>query len=163
MEIYPEYCLKRNLVLGCGNIFFGDDGFGPEFIKFLEEKKLVPEDTFAINAGLSIREILFNIVLSDRKPQKIIIIDAVDIGQEPGEIFEIDLEKMPEIKIDDFSMHQLPTSNLLKELKEKAEVDVRVLSVQVEKIPDEVNPGISEKLKKSFEKMYKKLIEILEE
>lgn len=150
-------------MLGCGNIFFGDDGFGPEFIKYLEKNKILPEDTLAINAGLSIREILFNIVLSDKKPERIVVIDAVDIGEEPGEIFEIDLEEIPKVKIDDFSMHQMPTSNLLRELKEKAGVDVRVLSIQVEKIPEEVSPGISEKLKNSFDRMYQRLIKILEE
>jgi len=163
MEFYPSYCLKRNLVLGCGNILFGDDGFGPEFIDYVLSKYNLPEDTLLVNAGISVREILFNISLSEKKPEKIIIIDAIDTGEKPGEIFEIDIDEIPKIKIDDFSMHQLPTSNLLKELKEKCNVDVRVLSVQVESVPQEVNPGLSDVLKSSMDKMYKELLKILEE
>jgi coenzyme F420 hydrogenase subunit delta len=163
MEFYPSYCLKRNLVLGCGNILFGDDGFGPEFIDYVLSKYNLPEDTLLVNAGISVREILFNISLSEKKPEKIIIIDAIDTGEKPGEIFEIDIDEIPKIKIDDFSMHQLPTSNLLKELKEKCNVDVRVLSVQVENVPQEVNPGLSDVLKSSMDKMYKELLKILEE
>ncbi len=163
MEFYPRYCLSKNLVLGCGNILFGDDGFGPEFIDYVLSKHKFPEDTFLINAGISVREILFNISLSEKKPEKIIIIDAIDIGEKPGEVFEIDIDEIPKIKIDDFSMHQLPTSNLLKELKENCKVDVRVLSIQVENIPDAVNPGLSETLKASIDKMYQELLKILEE
>lgn len=162
MNIYPKYCEKKNLVLGCGNILFGDDGFGPEFIDYFLSSYPVPEDTVLINAGLSIREILFNIVLSDKRPEKIIVIDAVDVGEKAGEIFELDLDAIPENKIDDFSMHQVPTSNLLKELKENCSIDVRILSIQVENVPDSVNPGLSLKVKSSMEEMSKKLLSMLE-
>lgn len=163
MEIYPKYCQKKNLVLGCGNILFGDDGFGPEFIDNYLSNQPILDNTYFLNAGTSIREILFNLTLSEKKPEKIIIIDAVDVGEKPGEVFEIDIDAMPLKNIDDFSMHQIPTSNLLKELKENCKVDVRVLSVQIENIPEAVCPGLSDTLKLSMEIMYKKLIKILEE
>ena len=33
-----EYLTKENLILGCGNPLFGDDGFGPEFIRKLKPR-----------------------------------------------------------------------------------------------------------------------------
>jgi coenzyme F420 hydrogenase subunit delta len=40
-------------------------------------------------------------------------------------------------------MHQLPTSNLLYELREFCGIDVVVLACQVEHIPESVAPGLS--------------------
>ena len=114
----PDRYRKPILVFGCGNILFGDDGFGPCAVEFLKNNYSIPSDVEVLNAGCSIRNILFDITLSDKKPKKIIIVDAIDAGRPPGEMFEIELEEIPENKLDDFSMHQLPTSNLLKELKE---------------------------------------------
>jgi coenzyme F420 hydrogenase subunit delta len=97
-----------------------------------------------INAGLSVREILFNIILSEKKPEKIIIVDAVDAARIPGEVFELDITEIPVNKIDDFSMHQLPTSNLLHELNKIQGIEVKILTIQVQPIPTEVSPGLSE-------------------
>ena len=142
----PEIYTKRVLVLGCGNILFGDDGFGPEVIAYIERHYTIPENTCVMNAGTSAREILFPILLDEQRPEHIIIVDAIDAGRTPGEIFEIPVEDIPDNKIDDFSMHQLPTSNLLKELQDLCKVEVLIIAVQVESIPQMVKPGLSESL-----------------
>ncbi len=147
MEDMPEYRDKSVIIFGCGNILFGDDGFGPAVAEELESKYNIPEHICIINAGTSVREFLFNITIDEKRPEKIIIVDAVDVGKQPGEVFEIDLDDLPENKIDDFSMHQIPTSNLLRELRDFCGVDVRILSCQVENIPELVEPGLSEPLK----------------
>ena len=153
MEDSPVYCNKSTIIFGCGNILFGDDGFGPAVVEELLRNYSIPNDLCVINAGTSVRDILFNIELDEKKPNIIIIVDAVDIGRKPGEIFEIDLDEIPEKKIDDFSMHQMPTSNLLRELRDLCDVEVRVLSCQVEHIPEEVEPGLSETLKNKVSEM----------
>jgi len=155
----PDYCSARVLVLGCGNILFGDDGFGPEAIRYLKENFKIPPWMCVIDAGLSAREILFTVTLSSIRPQKIIIVDAVDAGKKPGEVFELDISEIPLKKIDDFSMHQLPTSNLLRELKDFCGVDVKIIAIQVENIPDSVSPGISEKLIRSIPDVCKIILE----
>ena len=154
----PDYCIKPVLILGCGNILFGDDGFGPEVVEYLKKNYSTIENAEVINAGCSVRNILFDIILSDKKPEKIIIIDAVDMGRMPGEFFEIPVEDIPEIKIDDFSMHQLPTSNLLKELKFLCNVYVKVYACQPENIPESVCVGLSKKLNDIIPEICKLLI-----
>jgi coenzyme F420 hydrogenase subunit delta len=156
-----DYWNKEILVLGCGNILFGDDGFGPAAVDYLQKNIDVPPGVGVINAGLSVREILFNIVLNDKRPQRIIIVDAVDAGRSPGEIFELDISQIPEKKIDDFSMHQLPTSNLLKELKNICGVDVKIISVQVQHIPEEVSPGLSKIIQDSIPAVCEKILSAL--
>lgn len=153
MDDMPQYYGKKVIIFGCGNILFGDDGFGPIVADELESNYTIPEKVSVINAGTSIRELLFNIMVEEKKPEKIIIIDAIDASKKPGEIFEIELDDLPENKIDDFSLHQAPTSNLLKELRDLGGVDVRILSCQVEKIPESVEPGLSDTLEEQVSEM----------
>jgi coenzyme F420 hydrogenase subunit delta len=159
--IMTDYWDKEILVLGCGNILFGDDGFGPAAVDYLQKNAAVPPGVGVINAGVSVREILFNIVLSDKRPKSIIIVDAVDAGRPAGEIFELDISQLPEKKIDDFSMHQLPTSNLLKELKNICGVNVRIISAQVQHIPEEVSPGLSEVIRDAIPPVCEKILSAL--
>ncbi|MCK5560753.1 MAG: hydrogenase maturation protease [Thermoplasmata archaeon] len=169
----PSYIRAKVLILGCGNVLFGDDGFGPEVANALLDKDLQfsannngnnhQSQVVVMNVGTSVRKILFNITLSEIKPHKIWIVDAVDKGREPGEIFEISVDDMPEIKIDDFSLHQLPTSNLLKELKDLCKVDITVLACQVEYIPEVIEPGLSPTLQASLPKMVELIINKIQE
>jgi coenzyme F420 hydrogenase subunit delta len=156
-----DYWDKEILVLGCGNILFGDDGFGPEVVDYLRANFTIPKGVGVINAGLSVREILFNITLSEKRPKKIIIVDAVDFGRTAGEVFELDVSELPLKKIDDFSMHQLPTSNLLNELKNMCGVEVRIISTQVDHIPEEVSPGLSPVVKDSIPVVCEKILQVL--
>ena len=155
----PDYLKKSTLVFGCGNILFGDDGFGPAVIEHYLDHFGEPEDTCIMDVGGSVRELLFDIAIGDQRPEKIIIIDAVDKGREPGEIFEIAVDGLPKNKTDDYSMHQVPTSNLLRELRDICNINVRVLVCQTEFIPDEVEPGLSETMRNAIPEMCIKLKE----
>jgi coenzyme F420 hydrogenase subunit delta len=158
----PDIPEKNVLVFGCGNILFSDDGFGPRVAEELLNNYHLPGNVGVINAGTSVRNILFDIALSEKKPVKIIIVDAIDAGKTPGEIFELPIDEIPEKKIDDFSMHQLPTSNLLKELQDLCKVDVIIIACQVENIPTEVTTDISKKLIDAIPEVCKRIIELVQ-
>jgi coenzyme F420 hydrogenase subunit delta len=143
----PDWFDKSILILGCGNILFGDDGFGPAVAEHLQDNFTIPADVCVFNAGTSVREILFDTMLSEKKPSKIVIVDAMDFEREPGEIFAIDLDSYPKIKLDDFSLHQVPTSNLLRELRDFCNIEVIVTACQIESIPESVKPGLSDTVK----------------
>jgi len=147
------------MIAGCGNILFGDDGFGPEVIDYLTEHYEIPENTCVLDVGTGIRKILFNLTISEFRPEIIVIIDAVDKGRKPGEIFEISLEEVPLEKIDDFSIHQVPSSNLLKELQDLCSVKVRVMVCQIETIPETMQSGLSGPVKKAVPLMAQKIAE----
>jgi coenzyme F420 hydrogenase subunit delta len=80
-------------------------------------------------------------------------IDFSDRGRKPGEVFEIDLDEIPPVKIDDFSMHQVPSSNMLHELHDAKGLEVVVLACQVVEIPEEVTGGLAPPLKEALPKM----------
>jgi len=148
------------LVLGCGNPLIGDDGFGPAVIQYLEEHHQLPDTVATIDCGTSIRDLLFDILLSPRKPGKIIIIDAASSSEfTPGEIREINIEQIQPEKICDFSLHQFPTTNMLKELKEESPIDLKVFVVQVTTLPDEVTVGLSEPVQSAVPRMCARIME----
>jgi coenzyme F420 hydrogenase subunit delta len=139
----PVFCRKPTLVLGCGNILFGDDGFGCAVVDYLEAHYRIPEAVCLLDVGTGVRKLLFTLCLSSARPERLLILDAIDAGRSPGEIFEIDPAEIPAVKLDDFSLHQLPTSNLLRELQESCGVEVRVLACQTGPLPEEISQGLS--------------------
>jgi len=142
----PDFCRKPTLVLGIGNILFGDDGFGCAVVDYVERHYAVPESVCLLDAGTSVRKLLFTLCLSTVRPKRLLIMDAIDAGRAPGELFELDPSEIPPVKLDDFSVHQLPTSNLLRELQESCGVEVRVLACQTGPLPDQISPGLSAEL-----------------
>ena len=148
-DAFPDFCSKPVLILGIGNVFFGDDGFGCALVEYLETHFDVPGGVCILDAGTGVRLPLFTLCLSQVRPRRLLIVDAVDFGREPGEWFEIDPAEIPVVKLDDFSMHQLPTSNMLRELQQQTGVEVRVLACQTGPLPAEVCPGLSEPVRRA--------------
>jgi len=148
-DAVPDFCTKPVLILGIGNVFFGDDGFGCAVIEHLETHCDVPSSVCILDAGTGVRLPLFTLCLSQVRPRRLLIVDAVDVGREPGEWFELNPADIPVVKLDDFSMHQLPTSNMLRELQEQTGVEVRVLACQTGPLPEEVCPGLSEPVRRA--------------
>ena len=139
----PEWYDKSILILGCGNILIGDDGFGPAVAQRLRNNFTIPTDICVFDVGTSVREILFDTILSEKKPSKIVIVDAMDCGRKPGELFRLDIGSLPRIKIDDFSMHQIPTSNLLRELRDICGIEIIIVVCYMAGECDSVGPGLS--------------------
>ncbi len=151
------------VVFGCGNILFGDDGFGPAVIAHLTQHYPLPDDVLALDMGTSIRDTLVDLTLSEKKPGLIVLVDAVDVpGRSPGEIFEIPITQIPEKKMSDFSLHQFPTVSLLAKIERQAGIKIAVVVAQVESIPEEVRPGLSTVLQNAVAPACAHLVRVLE-
>jgi len=145
---------KPVVVFGCGNVLMGDDGFGPRVASYLKERCDLPSYVHVVDAGTSIRNILFDLALSERKPQLMIVVDAVELeGKEPGEVFEIHLDSVPKQKVDNYSLHQFPTVNLLRELRDQGKMKIAVFVAQVGESPGEVEEGLSEPMRAAVPRM----------
>jgi coenzyme F420 hydrogenase subunit delta len=143
----------------------GDDGFGPVVIERLQETCQLPEFATAIDAMTGIREYLFDYLLTEEgRPEQIIILDAVDFTDRvPGDVFLIDSSSIPAKKIHDFSLHQFPTVNLLHELEEHTGINVKIIAAQIEYIPAEIEPGLSEPMTNAVSKACEMIMHILSE
>ena len=64
---------KDILIFGCGNTLLGDDGFGPAVIEYLENNYRLPASVMALDVGTGIRGILFDLMLVESKPRKLIV------------------------------------------------------------------------------------------
>lgn len=139
-----EIFSKPILIFGCGNVLFGDDGFGPLVIEHLQKHYRLPPSVGAFDVGTSISDLLFDFLLSPNRPSRIFIVDAVSApSRAPGDLFELDIQELPANKSVDFSLHQFPSVNLLLELRNDAGIQVQILAVQASRIPDAVEPGLS--------------------
>ncbi len=135
---------RRTLVLGCGNVLYGDDGFGPAVADLLLAAYRIPDDATVVNLGLATRGYLFDVLLADDVPERIVVVDAMEReGGAAGEVFEVPLDALSPAKVDDFSFHQGPTSNLLRELRDLRGVDVVVVSCHPGRIPAEMEQGLT--------------------
>lgn len=142
-DMLPAFCRARILILGVGNTLFGDDGFGPAVIEYLEDQYAIPDDIYVMDVGTGVRKLLFTLTLSAAKPEEIMVVDAVDWGQEIGSLAFISADELPVSKIDDFSLHQLPTSNMLHELQGACGVTITVAACDVSVMPGTIAPGLS--------------------
>jgi coenzyme F420 hydrogenase subunit delta len=153
---------KSMLIFGCGSILWGDDGFGPAVVEYLNRHYQLPEDVLALDVGTAIRDNLFDLILSEKKPRQIIIVDAVSFpDHRPGEVFEIPVASIPETKVNDFSLHQFPTVNMLAELQETGDLQVKILVAQTEMIPEEVQPGLSESVQQAVPVACEKIMALI--
>lgn len=131
-------------IFGCGNVLFGDDGFGPAVIERLHHHHRLPGNVHAVDAGTGIGSFLFDIALSPTGISDIFIVDAVSMeGRSPGELFELDIDMIPGVKAGDFALHQFPSVSMLREIQDHTPVNVTVLAVQAGFIPDTVECGLS--------------------
>jgi len=73
----------------------------------------------------------------------------MDCGRKPGELFSPDIDSFPKAKLDDFSLHQVPTSNLLRELWDLCSIEVIVVACQVAGECESVSPGLSNPVKEA--------------
>jgi coenzyme F420 hydrogenase subunit delta len=149
LDLRPAFCQARVLVLGVGNILFGDDGFGPTVVESLIHDYDLPDDIYVMDVGTGVRKLLFTLILGDVYPEHILIVDAVDWGYTIGEVKEIAANELPVTKIDDFSLHQVPTSNMLRELQEQCKVEVSVVVCDIGDLPQVIDPGLSPEVKQA--------------
>jgi coenzyme F420 hydrogenase subunit delta len=160
--MFTEISTKKVLILGCGNVLMGDDGFGPAVIKKLQQRFSLPDYAHAEDVGTAIRGVLFDITLLDKRPEHIVVLDAVDKpGRTPGEVFEIAVDDIPEEKIVDYSVHQYPTTNMLKGIQDQCGVKVTIVVGQVASQLEEVRPGLSKPMRAAVVKAAEKVIELL--
>lgn len=113
--LYPEI-----VVTGCGNPLFADDGFGPAVIEELRRIDL-PDNVKAIDAGLGGPHFVFTL-LDPAVTRRLIIVDAVDFGGEPGQLARFTADDLPPGSYRD--AHSWDLTEPLQRLKDKIEITV---------------------------------------
>lgn len=118
----------KKIVLGVGNLLLSDEGFGVHVVKRLGSEG-VPQDTQVFDGGTASWYALPSI----EEAEKLIVIDAVKGGGEPGSVYKI--------RVDDFgsglpsgvSLHEVGLLEALSWLRSGPE-EVVIFGVEPKKL-----------------------------
>lgn len=104
--------MKRILVAGIGNIFFGDDGFGVEVVQELAKRRLPPE-VQVIDFGIRAYDLAF--ALADNY-DAVILVDATPRGGTPGSLYliEPDLAQLGQLRGAALDAHSMDPVRVLQ-------------------------------------------------
>lgn len=123
------------MVLGVGNVLWADEGFGPRAVERMTADGSVPDGVEAIDGGTQ-GIYLLPLVQSARR---LLVLDAVDFGREPGEILVLRDTEIPVFFGQrPLSLHQTAFTDVLAaaELTGKMPEKVTLVGVQLENIDD---------------------------
>ncbi len=95
--------LPHIMVLGVGNILLTDEGFGIRVIEKMQEEYTFPENVSVIDGGVLGMNLLGVISEADR----LIVVDVIRNHGEPGTMYRIDNDDIPERIRAKNSLHQI--------------------------------------------------------
>ena len=99
----------RILVLGLGNALMADDALGVRAVEELRSRYRFPEGVRVVDGGTLGLDLLPRLEGVDR----LLIIDALEMGAEPGTVFRLSGEEVPRAFADKLSVHQVGVQDLL--------------------------------------------------
>lgn len=104
--------MSGGVVLTVGNEMMGDDGAGPLLAELLSRE---PAAGWRVVDGGSAPENVVQDVL-DLRPERVLIVDAADMGMEPGKVCLVDDRAIASLYL--ITTHNLPLSFLIERLRE---------------------------------------------
>lgn len=148
----------ENLIVGCGNILYADDGFGPEVIRYIKENGIkFSGDTCIIDGATSAPHYIFT--LPGEKWKNIIIIDIASMNEKAGTIKVLDLKDVHEEERY-MDVHGLSATYPLHDLEDK--INIKIIAIQPERITSEMELGLSNTLSKKIPQTIKTIEEVLD-
>ncbi len=134
------------MFFGLGNRDRSDDGAGSllaaEIAGSLEKSSRLTAVDCASTPENNLR------VLEEKKPDKLLVVDAVNMEEQPGKIKIVDPDQM---KLSGFSTHTCSIEILLEHIKSRFEVDIMVVGIQPENI--ELSGQLSEPVSNALEEI----------
>jgi len=153
-----NYLIKENLILGCGNPLFGDDGFGPEFVRRIKDEKI--EDKFnnlaVVDCGSGISPFLNLINSSKHKIKNLYIVDCGDFKGKVGDVLILDGK---EIASQDFikSSHSMNVPHEINRFSS----NVKLILVQGKVDPNRMGLEMNEEVRNAIDKVQNIIISFM--
>lgn len=152
----PEKRDSRVIVLGMGNLLLQDEGVGIHVVRALQESPALPKDGLEVIDGGTSPDVLLG--LSGRK---LIIVDAVKGGGEPGSVYRFTPEQIAVEGKMATSLHQLGLMDALilrEQLRDRPQ-EVVIIGVEPGVIDWglELSPAVREKLPRIVEVMLEEI------
>ena len=100
---------KHITILGLGNILLADEGFGVHFIRYFEDRYILPDNVEIVDGGV-MGYVLLDIF--DRS-DLIIVVDCIKLDDEPGSIYRFTHEEFITKLPPPTSAHEVKFSDVL--------------------------------------------------
>jgi len=165
----PGYLNKEVLILGCGNVLFGDDGFGYTIVNRLNELKdeypiLNSDKIQIIDAGTGASHFILSLIDEKTPLKKIIIADIIDYGLIPGELKKLYACDLPNIAKYHIDAHDMPLAGMLRDIHENYGVEIVVVGCQQKNVPaPDILLELSSEVSSAIEDAVKMIIDELNE
>jgi hydrogenase maturation protease len=146
------------LVLGLGNTIMTDDGFGVKVVTTLSSRYQFQGPVQLLDGGTLGLDLLPYL----EEIESLLIIDALDMRDEPGKIFRIEGDEVPRAFASKLSVHQMGLQDLLavSELQGHVPRNLVVWGVQPECI--EMNTELTATVAAAIEPVVAKVLEELQ-
>lgn len=129
--------IPETVVIGVGNPLMGDDGLGIQVLErlrlgwsFTPQLELLDGGTWGLN-------LLPHVERADR----VMFIDAINVGREPGTLVELEGEEIPRFLAQKLSPHQIDVKEVLALAELRGTLPAEVLAVGLQ--PESVEMGTS--------------------
>ena len=146
---------RRVMVLGVGNLLLKDEGIGVHVISEMR-KKALPSHVEIVDGGIAGLDLVH--IFDD--VDKLIVVDAVDAGSDPGAIFKFGPDDVKEMKNEKLSLHQVSLLEALKIAKAMGKCpDTTIIGIQPEEIcwDEELSPTLQKKIPEIIEMVHKEI------
>ncbi|GBE58426.1 hydrogenase 2 maturation protease [bacterium BMS3Abin01] len=147
------------LVLGVGNVMMGDEGLGVQVARNLLQNFTFPPEVEVVDGGTGGLALLSYI----RSARRVIVIDAIQAGAEPGSIFMFDSDQLEESNGVKTSVHDI---GIIDVLNTAGLLDDRppatIIGVQPGKM-DEFGGGLSPKVGDKVDRVIQLVLDYLAE
>ena len=142
--------MKRILIAGIGNAWLGDDGFGGEVVKRLEEREL-PDGAVVFDFGTGGLDLAYEVM---RGYDALVLVDVTRQGGDPGTLYVMEaLEEEVEAGIEDgqvLNPHGMDPQTVLRFVKTLGAWPGKVLVVACEPaVIGEMGFGLSEQVERA--------------
>ena len=142
-------------IIGVGNILMQDEGIGPKVAEFLKDNYTFDPDIEIIDGGTLGLELLPYI----EKYKKLIIVDVVDFGKEPGFVKILRGEEIPPYLRTKLSAHHVGVQDLIEvaRIMNFLPEELVLIGIQPESIDLglDLTPTLADKLKELINEVLK--------
>jgi len=149
--------IYRNItIVGVGNRLLGDEGVGLHIIDKLSQIPMPPYVSI-IDCGCDLLSLMAYI----NEPGRILIIDAIRAGGEPGEIYSFNYSRLTNTRVEMCSAHQVKTMDALRLIKLvcPALADSEIVVIGVEPKAMELSSNLSKEVSESIAEVTRFVLE----
>lgn len=150
-ELTKRVAGRRVALVGVGNVEKGDDGFGIYLIRFLKAKL---KNVALFECGTTPENYLSPIIKS--KPDTLLIIDAANLGAEPGHIHIVEEKDIASLGL---STHDVSLKLFIAYIKNKIK-NINIFLIGIQPKNTTLGDSMSEKLKGALLELEKMFLEV---